>query len=1074
MKPQQSVQLAKLSRPRLFDALPRERLFTHLDELSRCPVLWVAAPPGAGKTTLVAGWLESRNRVGIWYQVDAGDADPASLFYYLGRAEQVRAGRSKKQRPLPLFTPEHTPDLAGFSRRFFRELFARLGPGATLVFDNFQEAGDEPAFHQAIVAALENVPAGVNVLVVSRLEPPQPYAQFSANRTLALIDWETLKLDREESRSIAGAHLDLEDAVLERLHERAGGWAAGLILLAERLRRGADVEDIEAPDSLQDVFAYFAGQLFERSDAETQRMLLHLSYPPAVPASMAEALTGNASAPRLLDQLYRRHLFTDRRKAAEPVYQFHALFRAFLQHRATHELSLTQQHSIARQAAQLLEGAGEIEHAMALRFSARDWPAAQALVLTHAPRLIAQGRWRIVVDWIERLPAEILSENCWLLHWLGTAWIAVDPPKARIYLERCYLKSLELDDRICEVQSAAGFVETYMMEYADFAPIDRWIEVLEQIAEPDYRFPTLESELRALSAMVIALTYRRAAHPELARFASRCLELLHTGVDVNQRAFTGAFLELYGGMCGRLDVALATHRIVQPLLDHPDVTSLTKAFAMGIGIWTCVHVEDFEEGRRLTERIEVLGCDENLHLAHRFACVIACYLDFRRGDLGSAQARIRRFEQILIPSAPYEAASILGMKSYFGLFAGQPDLTLAVGDELVRRYDRTGSLPHRLIMYNVVIWGNVVTGRFEEAERLIDASRQIQPSQHMEWQGWGRDVFEAWIAYRRGDRKRLHEWLDNLFASSRPRSMGYGFATMWTKDFMTQLCAEALAADIQVPNVCDYIREYRVDAPGQHIENWPWPLRIYTLGPFRVARDGEPLMFGGKVPKKLLALLKSMIAFGGRDVPEERITDALWPDEDGDAAHQSFTTALHRLRRLLGSAELIAQKAGRLSLNTRLIWVDAFAFEETCRQAHEKHRDAASNDYLAVANRAFDLYRGGFLEGDVDAFWAMATKERLREHLLHLLSELGSRLEHERRYDEALTLYRRGIEADELAETFHQGLMRCHHHVGRRPEALDAYRRMCELLEKVHGVKPSPETEALYRKLLSRENQRHE
>ena len=33
-------------------------------------------------------------------------------------------------------------------------------------------------------------------------------------------------------------------------------------------------------------------------------------------------------APRVLDYLYRQHLFTDRRRSApEPVYQFHALFR---------------------------------------------------------------------------------------------------------------------------------------------------------------------------------------------------------------------------------------------------------------------------------------------------------------------------------------------------------------------------------------------------------------------------------------------------------------------------------------------------------------------------------------------------------------------------------------------------------------------------------------------------------------------------------------------------------------------------------------------------------------------------
>jgi ATP/maltotriose-dependent transcriptional regulator MalT len=36
-------------------------------------------PPGAGKTTVVASWLEKRGIPGIWYQVDAGDADLATL-----------------------------------------------------------------------------------------------------------------------------------------------------------------------------------------------------------------------------------------------------------------------------------------------------------------------------------------------------------------------------------------------------------------------------------------------------------------------------------------------------------------------------------------------------------------------------------------------------------------------------------------------------------------------------------------------------------------------------------------------------------------------------------------------------------------------------------------------------------------------------------------------------------------------------------------------------------------------------------------------------------------------------------
>ena len=81
--------LAKLTRPRLRGVLARERLLTLLD--ARRPAIWIAGPPGAGKTTLVASYLEARDLSGIWYQVDAGDFDPATFFYYLGLAAQKAA-----------------------------------------------------------------------------------------------------------------------------------------------------------------------------------------------------------------------------------------------------------------------------------------------------------------------------------------------------------------------------------------------------------------------------------------------------------------------------------------------------------------------------------------------------------------------------------------------------------------------------------------------------------------------------------------------------------------------------------------------------------------------------------------------------------------------------------------------------------------------------------------------------------------------------------------------------------------------------------------------------------------------
>jgi DNA-binding SARP family transcriptional activator len=284
---------------------------------------------------------------------------------------------------------------------------------------------------------------------------------------------------------------------------------------------------------------------------------------------------------------------------------------------------------------------------------------------------------------------------------------------------------------------------------------------------------------------------------------------------------------------------------------------------------------------------------------------------------------------------------------------------------------------------------------------------------------------------------------------------------------MARLCARALEAGIEVAYVQDLVRTHRLlpDPPALTPAAWPWPVRLLALGAFAIERDALPEAPRGKAQQRPLALCKILIAFGGREVTEAQIVDALWPEAAGDTAHQAFATTLHRLRALLGDERGLRLREGRLSLDPRHVWLDIWAFEELLDRAEkDPSPDAPARSLL---ERALGLYRGPFLGAEGGAPWAISTSERLRSRFLRATSLLGRGWIVAGEVERAAHAYERGLAIDDLAEEFYQGLMTCHQRLGRRAEALRAYERCRERLAATLGVAPSATTERLHRAIRS-------
>ncbi len=281
---------------------------------------------------------------------------------------------------------------------------------------------------------------------------------------------------------------------------------------------------------------------------------------------------------------------------------------------------------------------------------------------------------------------------------------------------------------------------------------------------------------------------------------------------------------------------------------------------------------------------------------------------------------------------------------------------------------------------------------------------------------------------------------------------------------MGRLCEEALEADIAPELVTRLIRQHRLMPESPFAPDWPWRVRVYTLGRFAVVCEGQQLSFNGKSPRKALELLQALIAHGGRDVHISLLMQSLWPEESNSNLQNLFDNTLHRLRRIVGLADVLHVQNAKLTLDSDQCWVDAWCFNRlTANIVAEPLAPTSSRKDLSdrEARTAWRLYTGHFLQTEVDTAWALPHRERLRNRFHRLVRILGARMEEALRWEDAIEVYERGVEIDNLAEILYQHLMFCYQQLGEHAEALRVYRRCRELLSIVLNVAPSARTELL-------------
>lgn len=1058
----------KITRPSVSRIFLRKRLLRLFDGALKSKAVWVCGPPGAGKTTFVNGFIDKAAMPCVWYQVDESDGDIATLFYYLSLS--LKSVAKAKKGVLPRFAPEYLGALGAFTRGYFKEFFTRLPKPCAVVFDNFQDAPGGSRLCEVVKDALAVAPEKTVFIIVSRTEPPSVFSRSIVNREIQVIGWEGLRLTGSESEGIAkhwGYKLPAGEAI-SRLHEISQGWIAGLLLMLERAKAGGGSRQDIKKSALQSVFNYFMEEIFDKTDPETRDFLEKTSFLPNMTPSMAAIISGSNRAETILSRLSTHQFFIDKRINEDVVYQYHPLFREFLIERARADCPPVQLSGLQGAAAKLLADEGRVEDAASIYLETADWAGLVILVHRHAPVLLAQGRLQILSRWLEAIPDSVKDEDGWLLYFTGICRLPFNPSLARPAIVAAYEIFKSREDAAGLFLSWSAVVDTFLYEWKDFKPLDKWITEFERLIKKYTAFPTQDIGERAVACFFGALIFRQPHHPKLPYWEQRAKSIIESSQDSTRRMLVGYNLTLYYNWTGRFSMASALVTALSPMVNAPGAPPLPRLMWLVSEAMCNFCVSSYDSAFKTIEQGLELADSSGIHLMDIIFWGQGVYSALAVGDIPLAESYLEKIAQARTSVHSYGDIFYHHQASLVAMHRGDFPSALENARISLRLTEHSGSPFLMHIQYWTLIYIMIESGGdYREIKRHIEESRRFAQETSSHFYEYGCLIMEAALELGRGDEDAYLERLGKAFEIGKLHGLRY--YSLLRPATKARLCAAALSAGLETEYVKELIRLNGLvpEGPLPDVEDWPWPVKIYTFGRFEVLREGKFIVFPRKAQQKPLDMLKAIIALGGTGVGQETVTDALWPSSDGDMAYRSFATTLHRLRKLIGNDRVLQYKDGTLTLDRRYCWVDLWGFEGLAARSDAAAKSGNREKAARLLEGALALYKGPFMRGFSQLPCAITPSERLRDKFIKYVDKLAGYYLDMDRFEASIDAYNAGIEVDDLCEMFYRGLMLCYKRSGNRNEAIKAYKRCKSALSTVLGTEPSEETEKLYRKILA-------
>ena len=870
--------------PRTRDHVRRVALLAQIAEHHRrSAITWVVGLPGAGKTSVVARWVEESKGTTLWYRLDERDGDGASLLDALNDD-----GR------LPVWSPENQVEVADFARRFFGEM---AGEQVTVVFDDCHRVPDDAAVLTMLEAVAEVCGSNLRIIAVSRRRPPPSLARGEVGGWLGVID--DLRLSSAETRAIAesvGGRGVLGDDL-----DGADGWLAHVLALAHGSKRPLDKGRVGD---------FLAAELLVSLPDDKRAALRRLAELPEIPNH-----SGSAWLPpeilRLLTTLAAQRYFVD----LGAHFRLHDLLRdALLRINAVEDSPETlgeARRGLATWIAELMP-----EASMQLRAVARDTSGALSQLEKHGGEWLSRGRHRALCDWLADLPEPSdLRERAALVFWRAQALVPLEPEASRPMFAEARRLGVELRDARLAYTAWCGEVSSYVIQWGAVQGLADLVDDLERLHQELGPAPD-DLLIRTSADALTALMYGRAEDPRIGRFADATARAVTHAPDAGTRISAAAQLLIYRlWWAGDFPGGRAIYDTFDAEVDDGEHLAALPRLLW----WSCASIVDWQCGtaERCYAKVErglALAASSGVHVRDFFLLTQGIFCALSQEDWPRAEGYLAQLARTERRHKRLDVMVHHFFRSWYSLCRGDARTALAHAETAWPIAEAIGSMFHKVIVLSALSPARLHAGDIEGADAAYRQQIVLAKAAQNPTFSFIAFCAGAEIAIARGDDARTTKQVERMLMVK--ELGGFHSCCGWRTSMMRDVLSFALAKNIHPAIARTWIREKKISPPAHPPAGWPMPVSIVVAEGLRVdLLDGTEPAPGTKSARKLRELL-AVLVVERTGAKQSDLVDWLWSDADGDKAAASLKAATHRLRQWLG-ADAVRVQDGRTRKCTR-------------------------------------------------------------------------------------------------------------------------------------------------------------